>query len=1591
MSDADFDCDKSKVKVPKNQLLEAIIAEGKNLTQSFICFVEQFYISFFDNGAKEAGMLLCIARDIYNILDLKTPKKTKIRIFNPTVKDDGWQSGFTVVQILSDDMPFLVDSFTEKIKSSGYKIEQRINSVLAIERNEKGKMQKIYPLKEKEGKTNESLIYFAINKIDKHSMHSLSESLMHVSQLVSSAVNDWKKMCQSVDDSVCGLACAKKDLSAASEIQTFLKWMKQDNFVFLGYAEYLYRADKMLLDKKSILGVAKVEETFKESEDFSDGYKSYAYITRSDKISSVHRVVNMDLIRVKVFDKDESLVGEKRFLGLFTSAVYYQNIRFIPIIRKKLEEIEKRAQFIKGAHNNKALVAIMQNFPRVELLHISTSELYKTCIDMISLSIKPRFKLFVNRDPVGSFARFIIFVPSKQFSIKLADRMKQYLIEEFKGVVSDEYIVMSDSDLVRLQLILKVKRLNEDLKDKTIENELYLMAKDWGEGLKNILNEKTDMQNVDSLCARYVDAFPESYKEAFDPLIAYSDIQKLEKISEENPIEASLYEFSASEEYHLKIYFLAGKLQLYHLIPVIENMSMRVIEHYSYKIKKSGYAWIQYFVLKPVEKTLFDLSSFKEKFEIGLVNVLSGGIENDYYNSLIVIAGLDYKEVLLLRTFGSYIKQICFNYSPNYIQTCLSKHPEACVLIIKLFHTRFCSNNEDENQKQEKISILKDKIEGILAKIDNLVDDKIIRMFVELCFAILRTNYYLQKKYVSIKIRSKEISNIPLPKPFAEIYVYSHRFEGIHLRGGKVSRGGIRWSDRTEDFRTEILGLMKAQMPKNAAIVPVGSKGGFVLKDAPEDKSLKHKTAVECYKDFLRGLLDITDNIVEGQNISTKHCICYDDFDPYLVVAADKGTATFSNYANEISKEYNFWLFDAFASGGSSGYDHKKLAITSSGAWVSMQLRFWERFGSIKKESFTVVGIGDMSGDVFGNGMLLSEDIQLVAAFNHMHIFVDPKPNIKKSFSERKRMFKMQGSTWLDYDSKIISEGGGVFSRQSKLIPVSKQMMELFGLCDEKVSPNDLIKAILTADVDVIWNGGIGTYIKSSTESNEDVGDKANDNLRVNGKDVKAKIVAEGGNLGCTQLGRIEYSRNGGLINTDFIDNCAGVCCSDMEVNIKIAFAELISKNQMTLDQRDKILFEMESEVTKHILKNTNQAQSALLMAEDLNAKNQLEQHQLLLNKLEKIGLIDRNIEFLPTNQEIKRMFVEGIGFARPQIALLISYAKMHLYDKILASDLPDNSFFNSYLVDYFPTKMQKEFNKQILKHPLKREIIATCIANTMMNKVGCTFINNAVENTGFSTKEVVRVLATVYEIYKLEGLFEELMLLVGKIDVTVFFCISLEYSHFINQTVYWFLRNYPQPMKIGLAVKELSQDIGAIIQSIPEILDAESQEEYHDFLDKLVKDGLSKTFAKNIAKLKFLGSALAIVQISNNLRFYSKIQVPLRIVGKIYFQVGSELYLTMLRSISMKKCENGSYWERLSVRTLSDELYDKQMLFTSEIAKYLDEDENYVNALDLWKKKNAAKLKRYNQFFNDLKAIGGLDVSKLVMLVKRLDSIIKK
>lgn len=1553
-----------------------------------------------------------LSKDVYKSLCERKKGSPKIRVFPVNYIEEKC----TAIEIINDDMPFLVDSIIEEINRSNLNIYMLAHPVINVERDKSGELKKISKLKGNNGSDTESIIVMLISPVhDKEHLGKIESGIKRVLQAVKYAVEDWRSCLDRVGATTRNLSSSadvlSKQLSGKSktdlvesvqEIKDFLDWLKDGNFVFLGYVEYDFKSSKDAsgIVRGTELGILKMgdpeilpkelnKSSARDVKNILAG--DLIEITKANKKSLVHRPVHMDYIIIKNVDNSGNIIGEHRFLGLFTSLVYYQSYKNIPIIRKKIASIQKRSGFSSSGHSGKALVAVLEDFPRDELLQSSEDELFEAAIGVVVLATQPKVKLFTRFDDFGRFISCIIFIPREKMDTGLRKKMEKILCAAFNGTVSNHYTQISDSHLARVQVIIKTQpgKIPEyDL--SKIEEELEAASKLWSDSLYEEFMNRFDPELAEKNWDKYSDAFSISYRNRFTSEDAYYDILQIEKVIKTGKVGFDIYESHEGdyETFEFKVFSPHSQVSLSKIMPIMENMGLYTKDEHTYLAKPKGFeddVWIHRFRFKVLDVKKPSLKDIKRNFEESIERAWLGEMEDDAFNKLILVAGLKWRDVVMLRAYSKFLQQSTFPYSQIFIQDAVNNHPEIIKSIIEVFHAKF--DPLFKTNREKTITALLEKIELKLGQVSNLAEDRVVRGFLELVNATLRTNFYqlendAPKKYISFKFSSAKISWLPKPRPYAEIFVYSPRVEGIHLRGGKVARGGLRWSDRKEDFRTEVLGLMKAQMTKNAVIIPVGSKGGFVVKRPPVGDSRGDflNEGIECYKTFLRGLLDVTDNIVSGKTVMPQNVVRYDDEDPYLVVAADKGTATFSDIANSVSADYGFWLGDAFASGGSAGYDHKKMGITARGAWVSVDRHFKEMGIDVAKQDFTVIGIGDMGGDVFGNGMLSSKHIKLVAAFNHLHIFVDPNPDSAESYKERKRLFKLPRSSWADYDQKIMSKGGGIFERSSKSIKISKEMKELFDVAEETLTPDELIKAILTSKADLLWNGGIGTYVKSRSETNAQVGDKANDILRVDGADLRAKVIGEGGNLGFTQLGRIEYARNGGRINTDAVDNSAGVDCSDHEVNIKIALGKAVESGKLTIKTRDELLESMTDEVAELVLRD-NILQTQAITTAQLQGHSILESQARLMNLLESSGYLDRKIEFLPSKENIIKLHADGQGLTRPELAVMLAYSKIWLYENLIKSNLPDDVYYESDLVRYFPQPVQDKFKDEIMQHPLRREIIATSVTNSIINRIGNSLFYHLSEDTGLPACDIARAYTAVRDIFDLRDMWNVIEELTGKISLEAQRDITSEIQMLVERSCLWLLRYYPAPLKVDKTIAVIKPGVLELSKDLKKFLPKGHMEIFNIKHKKLIDDKIPSDLAFKVAGFELMASAFDIIQVAN------KAKLPVHVVANIYFELGYILHFDWLRAV-LSDIQPHNYWERVSAKTLIDDLFEQQKRLASEVIKHLCKDNICGHAIKEWSEKNAKQLDGYKKFTDDLRSYEEQDISMIIVALRKIKDV---
>ncbi len=1522
-----------------------------------------------------------------------------LRIFNPTEKRDGYTSPYTFIEMVNEDMPFLVDSVSAAITRQHLAVHITVHPVLRVERDTRGRIQDV--LDTSNGGDNESFIRFAVDKeTDEQILNILEHEIYKVLGDIRTAVADWAKMRGKMLEAITALKEGPTGTDAAmkDETEELLKWMADDHFTFLGYREYKlhHRNDKIYLRPVagSGLGILRSDdrggrtvELTKEMRRYSRS-KDWLVITKANSRSTVHRHSFLDYVGIKFFDDSDNVIGEKRFLGLFTSAAYSESPRKIPFLRLKIKRVVERSHRDPSGHRGKALLHILDAFPRDELFQSTIQDLVRTTSGILNLQDRQRVRFFLRRDAFRRFYSCIVYIPREKYSTAIRRRVENILMEAFGGISVDSSVQIMDSPLARVHLIVRTSpgdRPRISIRD--IEQEIADAVVTWRDKLRVELTKKFDQELGLSLYRKYGEIFPAAYEEEIAPDTACLDVKRIDRMIDEDESQSFLlYRPEGTQETHMRFKTFQRDKPLYlsTTLPILEDMGTDVHSERPYKltIKGSGEFWIQDFVLHYADASSLDIDSVATRFQDCFRYVLAGTAENDGFNRLILAAGLDWRQTALVRCYAKYLAQLAIPFGQGYMQDVLAAHAGLAKNLVAQFELQF--DPSIARQKREKnLHTLKKKISRGVARAKNLDEDRILSAFSGAVSATLRTNYYQTddggdiKPYVSIKLDPEQLPEVPLPKPKFEIFVYSPRVEGVHLRGGDIARGGIRWSDRRADFRTEVLGLMKAQVVKNTVIVPTGAKGGFIPKCLPDGNGeTVMAEAIACYKIFISGLLDLTDNIVNGKIVAPRQVVRHDSDDPYLVVAADKGTATFSDIANGLSADYGFWLDDAFASGGSAGYDHKKMGITARGAWEAVKRHFREQGVNVQTDPFTVIGIGDMSGDVFGNGMLLSKKIKLVAAFNHEYIFIDPDPDMPGSFRERKRLFKLRRSSWTDYDETLISKGGGVYSRQAKKIKLSTEARKLLDTEETSVRPLELIRLILKFDADLLWNGGIGTYVKASTESHADVGDKSNDNVRVNANELRCKVIGEGGNLGLTQRARIEYSLDGGHVNTDFIDNSAGVDTSDREVNIKILLNAAAQSKKLTRKKRNILLAEMTDDVTRLVLRNNYlQTQAISMMA--AKASERFDETALLITNLERTGLLDRTLEFLPDEAEIDDRRQKNQAFTRPEFAVVLSYAKIDLYNGLIDSNQGLEDFLTTDPQRYFPPVLRRRYLDLIPGHPLSPQILATLIANNIVNRMGPAFVKRVQQDTNANCVTIARAYVIAREICQAGELLLNIESLDNKIPATVQQTMMFEVSRILRHACYWLIEKYGDDLEIESTIQLFKPGMTAIFARGMSIFSGSARKSRKRAADEYVALGVPKNLAGRMAAIYLTRSMLDITDLAN---IHKKDAVE---TAKLYSELSDRLDIAWIyRNIESLKVRGR--WQAMARSNLRDEIHRERR----ELASILLRSRGTSipkNAVDVWLEQHATAIQNFKATLDEMKQRHVVDFATLSVAQQEL------
>ena len=1541
----------------------------------------------------------------WHFIYVRKPGECKVRLFNPDKEKNGWSSNHTVIEIGHDDMPFLVDSVRMEINRHGLLVHHIIHlGGIRFRRNAKAEITEVLPREKQADKSiMDAPIMVEVDKItEPQLMKELEKDLIRVLSDVSVTVHDWGAMLGRLDESIKMIDSTPipVDEVELNETKVFLHWLKE-NFIFFGCRDHILKSHKKDKVFYAIRGTGfgvlqacdnsherHVSKMPQEVREFIVS-PHILIVSKTNTQSTIHRAGYTDYISVKLFDKKGKVIGDRLFVGLFTSLAYNSSTKTIPFLRNKVAIVLDMIGFALDSHAGKSILNILETMPRDDLIQASADELYDLALGIFHLQERQRIRLFVRKDAYNRFYSCLVYIPRENFNTDLLHQMEEILQEACAAKEITYSILFSESILARIHFMVRIdpeQTLEVDFNE--VEKQLIEAGKSWRQELQRVLIDYYGEAMGVSYYNKYNNSFLTSYREEYAPVIALADIQQIETLSDEKPLGMRFYKDDSTGQFYFRVYQRDFSIPLSDALPILENMGFRVLGEKPHKVilKEGKVIWVNDFCLSLLKQREIKIEKVRDSFQRAFAAVWLQKAENDRFNHLILAAELLWREVVMLRAYARYFQQIGFTFSQEYIAQTLLNNPEIAKKLVEFFRFRF---NPAKRKFSNRLDALEASILEALENVVNLDEDRILRRFFHVIKATVRTNYYQrtkvgeQKFYWSFKMQSALIPEMPLPLPLFEIFVYSTHFEGIHLRSSKVARGGLRWSDRREDYRTEVLGLMKAQQVKNSVIVPSGAKGGFFPKRLPvggtRDEILHE--AISCYQTFIRGLLDVTDNIIAQEIIHPESVVRYDEDDPYLVVAADKGTATFSDIANAISSEYGFWLGDAFASGGSAGYDHKKMAITARGAWESVKRHFREMGVNVQTTPFTAVGIGDMAGDVFGNGMLQSRAIKLVAAFNHTHIFIDPNPDPEESYQERERLFNLPRSTWEDYNANLISEGGGIFSRAAKSIRLSSQMKILFDVKRDSMPPNELIGTILRTPVDLLFNGGIGTYIKASMETNFAVGDRTNDAVRVNANELRCKVMGEGGNLGVTQLGRIEFAYIGGRSYTDFIDNSAGVDCSDHEVNIKILLNAAMMRKELSYPERNKLLASMTDEVSQLVLRD-NYAQTLAVSMVTEHSPSSIEVYARFIRNLEESAGLNRELEFLPDEKTLLERRNNGEGLTRPEVAVLISYGKIHLKEQLLASDVIDEPYFNKMLTIEFPKKLTKHFSEDMQTHSLRREIIATQLAGHLINQMGITFIERIQEETNASVAQIVRAYVVAEDIFNKATLWKAIEELDNQIPASTQLFMMRRLNRLIRRGARWLLRHYPENLDMLKVIDRFKSPIALLRNKMLNFLTDAQRVRVEamtvDLVNQEVPRALAQVVVQNLTSL----SLLDIIEAAE------ATHTSIEKAAEAYFLLGEKLELIWMRELIINY-EVDNRWDALARSAARSDLdYIQRYLVIAFL--HMKNKKELLTRFEFWAEKYQYYIQRWQKRIKEMQTSSDTNITMFGVALRDLFDLVQ-
>jgi glutamate dehydrogenase len=1533
----------------------------------------------------------------------------RVRVYNPRFAEHGWDTTHTVVETHVEDMPFLVDSVRMELVRHGLDIHLVIHPIIRFRRDDDGDVVDVLePGTDRGGEgahvSAESFIHVEVDRQgDAEILAEIERDLARVLADVRAAVEDWPKMVRAVERVTTQLDERPPPLPTREldEAKALLAWLADDHFTFLGFREYELVTEDGEDELRALpdTGLGILRGATLRSASFVKvppevrrlaREKSLLNITKANSVATVHRPARLDYVGVKRFDDTGEAVGEWRFLGLYTSTLYSVRVTEIPVLRRKVEAVMERAGFESASHDAKELLTVLESYPRDELLEIGEDELYRTAMGILGLQERQRLRVFIRRERFGRYFSCLVFLPRDRLNTDNRVAIQRILLEALGGVSVEYQSRLAESVLARIHVIVRIEPGDAvDVDTAAIERRLAQAIRSWTDDLADALVEEFGEHRGVELFHRYREAFPAGYRADFPARMGAVDIRRIEDAFDRDLALHAHHPLEAPPDFlRLKLFHAGQPITISDVLPLFENMGVTVVDERPYEIRREGAerVWIYDFGLSTAQVS--DEPIAEEGRELAretFARLWRGEAENDGFNRLVLAAGLPWRDVTVLRAYSKYLRQTGQTFSQAYMERTLAAQPHIARLLIELFRARFDPAVQAAGRTKASPDELTQRVRTAIDAVASLDEDRILRSFLGLVLATVRTNAFQTgedgqpKGHLALKLDPALVNDLPAPRPMFEIFVYSPHIEGVHLRGGKVARGGVRWSDRREDFRCEVLELMTAQMVKNAVIVPVGAKGGFVVKRPPTDRAALADEVVASYRTFVRGLLDLTDNLVGGTVVPPPDVVRHDGDDPYLVIAADKGTAAFSDIANEISAEYGFWLGDAFASGGSSGYDHKRMGITARGAFESVKRHFRQLGINAETTEIMAVGIGDMSGDVFGNGMMLFPRLKLVGAFDHRHIFLDPDPDPEAAGRERERLFRLPGSTWGDYGTEILSPGGGIYPRSTKAIPLSPEARRLLGIDDETATPHEVIRALLRAPVDLLWNGAIGTFVKASTESDADVGDKVNDPVRVDACDLRCRVVGEGGNLGFTQDARIEFARSGGLVNTDFIDNSGGVDCSDREVNIKVLLDGEVADGDMTQKQRGALLTDMTDEVAD-LVRRDNYLQAQALARTVASTRQRGPRYLGFLRSVEQAGRVDRGHD--SDTETPNQRSSAGEMLTVPELAFLFAHTKIMVYDALLESDVPEDPYMARELERYFPKPLRERFARRMQTHPLRREIIANAVANELVNRLDFTATFTVADYMDATLAEIARSFTVVRDILGLRPLWAEVEALDDRVPVAVQTEMVGDIGRVLTSLMRWLLRYRSPPIDVEAEVTRFGEQVATLARTLRTLLAPGERDACEMRAAQFVGEGVPADLADEVAWLGAVMPAPDVIEVA------AAVGEPAESVAEVHAALGDRLRLDWLRQ-QMDALAFATRWETLSRLGVRDELFDHRRALTAAVLRTVPPTHAAEDRIDSWLAANPAGTTRFERLIAEIERSGRFDVTTLTVALSELRSLV--